>query len=160
MRGRSFARTWSAAVVVTVPAVSLLLPNYNSVPLGETASIEGGAFMARANDSSAGFFNPAGLAHAERSSISGGAGAYQFGSVTADAFLNVESSVQQIPALFGVVINDLAGRPMPASTRGCSAAAWVTSARRDSGLVLPLMASTRPCRDARWSPTSWSRPPA
>jgi hypothetical protein len=96
---------------VLVPSVSLLLPNYNSVPLGESASIEGGAFLARANDSSAGFFNPAGLAHAERSSISGSAGAYQFGSVTTDDFDNVASTFQQIPALFGVVVNDLWGRP-------------------------------------------------
>lgn len=92
------------------PSVSLLLPNYNSVPLGESASLEGGAFIARANDSSAAFFNPAGLAHAERSSISGSAGSFQFGSVSTDDFVNVESSFQQLPALLGVVVNELGGR--------------------------------------------------
>jgi hypothetical protein len=96
---------------LTVPSVSLLLPNYNSVPLGESASLEGGAFIARANDSSAAFFNPAGLAHAERSSISGSAGSFQFGSVSTDDFVNVESSFRQLPALLGVVVNELGGHP-------------------------------------------------
>ena len=59
--------------VVTVPSVSLILPNYNSVPVGETAALEGGAFVARANYTSAGFYNPAGLALAEQSAISGSA---------------------------------------------------------------------------------------
>ncbi len=42
------------ATPVTAPPVSLLLPNYNSVPVGEVAALEGGAFVARANDASAG----------------------------------------------------------------------------------------------------------
>ena len=45
---------------VTVPPISLILPNYNSVPIGEVAGLEGGAFVARANDTSSGFYNPAG----------------------------------------------------------------------------------------------------
>jgi hypothetical protein len=94
-----------------VPPVSLILPNYNSVPVGEAAALEGGAFLARANDSSAGFYNPAGLARAEQSSISGSAGAYQFGSVSPDGLDNVQGSFQQIPAMFAVLVSDLGGRP-------------------------------------------------
>lgn len=97
--------------VVTVPPVSLILPNYNSVPVGEVAALEGGAFVARANDTSAGFYNPAGLALAEQSAISGSAGAYQFGSVSPDALTNVQGTFQQIPAMFGVVVHDLLGHP-------------------------------------------------
>ena len=33
--------------VVTVPAVSVMLPNYNTVPIGEVASLEAGAFVAQ-----------------------------------------------------------------------------------------------------------------
>jgi hypothetical protein len=97
--------------VVTVPSVSLILPNYNSVPVGETAALEGGAFVARANDTSAGFYNPAGLALAEQSAISGSAGAYQFGTVSPDALTNVKGTFQQIPAMFGVVVHEFLGRP-------------------------------------------------
>lgn len=97
--------------VVTAPSVSLILPNYNSVPVGETAALEGGAFVARANDTSAGFYNPAGLALAEQSAISGSAGAYQFGSVSPEALTNVKGTFQQIPAMFGVVVHDFMGRP-------------------------------------------------
>jgi hypothetical protein len=95
---------------VTVPPVSLILPNYNSVPVGEVAGLEGGAFVARANDSSAGFYNPAGLARAEQSSISGSAGAYQFGSVSPEAFTNEEGTFQQIPSTFAVLVSNLGGR--------------------------------------------------
>jgi long-subunit fatty acid transport protein len=101
----------SPAPPVTVPAASLILPNYNSVPIGEVAALEGGAFVARANDSSAGFYNPAGLARAEQSSISGSAGAYQFSSVSPDGLTNTRSSFQQIPSQFAVVVSDLLGRP-------------------------------------------------
>jgi hypothetical protein len=97
--------------VVTVPPISLILPNYNSVPIGEVAALEGGAFVARANDTSAGFYNPAGLALAEQSAISGSAGAYQFGSVNPERLTNVKGTFQQIPAMFGVVVHNLLGRP-------------------------------------------------
>lgn len=97
--------------VVTVPAVSLILPNYNAVPVGEVAALEAGAFVARANDTSAGFYNPAGLALAQQSSISGSAGAYVFGSVSPEALDNVKGTFQQIPAMFGVVVHNLLGHP-------------------------------------------------
>jgi hypothetical protein len=104
------AQTAPTPPPVSVPPVSLILPNYNSVPVGEVAALEGGAFIARANDTSAGFYNPAGLAHAEQSSISGSAGTYQFGSVSPDALSNTTGSFTQIPAMFGVVVHDVLGR--------------------------------------------------
>jgi hypothetical protein len=100
-----------AAQAVSVPPVSLILPNYNNVPVGEVAALEGGAFVARANDTSSGFYNPAGLARAEQTSVSGSAGAYQFGSVSPEGLDNVEGSFQQIPSMFAVLVNDLLGRP-------------------------------------------------
>ena len=100
-----------SAPAATVPPVNLILPNYNSVPVGEVAALEGGAFLARADDASAGFYNPAGLVRAEQSSISGSSGTYQLGSVSPDRLTNVEGSFQQIPAMFAVLVTDLRGRP-------------------------------------------------
>ena len=94
---------------VTVPAVSVMLPNYNTVPIGEVASLEAGAFVARADDASAGFYNTAGLARAKRTSISGSAGAFQFGSVSPEGLTNVKGTFQQIPSMFGLVVNNLLG---------------------------------------------------
>src|SRR5688500_18269434 len=76
------AAAQAAPPPATVPAVSVVLPNYSTVPIGEVASLEGGAFVARADDASAGFYNTAGLARAERTSVSGSAGAFQFSSVS------------------------------------------------------------------------------
>jgi long-subunit fatty acid transport protein len=114
-----------AARAVTVPPVSLILPNYNNVPVGEVAALEGGAFVARANDTSSGFYNPAGLARADQTSVSGSAGAYQFGSVSPEGLDNVEGSLQQIPSMFAVLVNDLLGRPKWAGGFSITrAAAW------------------------------------
>jgi hypothetical protein len=103
------ATTTPPEAVVAVPSVSVILPNYNSVPIGEVAGLEAGAFVARANDSSAGFYNTAGLARAARSSISGGAGVFEFGSVSPDNLSNAKGTFQQIPAMFGVVVRNLLG---------------------------------------------------
>jgi hypothetical protein len=110
LAGGTPAVAQSSPPAVTVPPVNLILPNYNSVPVGEVAALEGGAFLARANDASAGFFNPAGLARAEQSSISGSSGTYQFGSVSPDRLTNVEGSFQQIPAMFAILVSQLGGR--------------------------------------------------
>ena len=105
------AAAQSSPPAATVPAVSVVLPNYNTVPIGEVASLEAGAFVARADDASAGFYNTAGLARAERTSVSGSAGAFQFNSVSPEGLNNVEGSFQQIPSMFGLVVHDLLGHP-------------------------------------------------
>jgi hypothetical protein len=89
---------------VAIAPINVLLPNYNGVPIGETGSLEVGAFLARANDSSAAFYNPAGLTRAERVSISGSAGVFQFGSVAADGITDAAHSFQQLPSTFAFVL--------------------------------------------------------
>jgi long-subunit fatty acid transport protein len=96
---------------VAVPPLNVMLPNYDSVPVGEIASLEAGAFLVRANDTSSVFYNPAGLVYAERTSISGSAGVFQFDSVTPRGLLGAGTSFQQIPSMFGFVLKDLLGRP-------------------------------------------------
>ena len=96
---------------MALPPVNVLLPNYNGVTIGEIASLEAGAFVVRANDTSAIYYNPAGVTNAERTSISGTAGVFQLSSVTAREAPTAGSSFQQIPAMFAVVVKDLFGRP-------------------------------------------------
>jgi hypothetical protein len=101
----------SALPPAAVPPVNVLLPNYDSVPVGEIGSLEAGAFLVRANDTSSIFYNPAGVTRADRTSISGTAGVFQFDTVTPRDFLKSGSSFQQLPSMFGFVLKDLLGRP-------------------------------------------------
>jgi len=110
--------------VATAP-INVLLPNYNGVPIGETGSLEVGAFLARANDSSSAFYNPAGLTRAERVSISGSAGVFQFGSVAADGITDAAHSFQQLPSTFAFVLpNVLNNNNMAAGFAIARTTAW------------------------------------
>ena len=91
--------------------MTLTLPNYGMTPIGQTAGLEGGAFVARANDASSNWYNPAGLALAEKSSVSSSAGTYQSFSLTPEALSRDDSggSSQTVPALVGVLVKNLFG---------------------------------------------------
>ena len=62
--------------IIPIAHSSIVLPNYNSNPIGERAGLQGGAFLVRVNDVSATWYNPAGLVKAQRNSISGNASAF------------------------------------------------------------------------------------
>ncbi len=94
---------------VAVPPVNIVLPNYNGVAVGEIAGLEGGAYVARANDASSVLFNPAGLPRAERTSVSGGAGVFDFTRVSPEGLDKDTGSFQQIPALVSFVMKDPMG---------------------------------------------------
>jgi len=100
-----------AAQQLEPPALTLTLPNYGMTPIGQTAGLEGGAFVARANDASSNWYNPAGLALAEKSSVSSSAGTYQSFSLVPEALSRDDSggSSQTVPALVGVLVKDLFG---------------------------------------------------
>jgi hypothetical protein len=95
---------------VAVPPLNVIVPNYNGVAVGEVASLEAGAYLARVEDGSATWFNPAGLARAETSSISGSAGVFQFGSVVPESLQTSGGSFQVVPAAVGFVVKHLLGR--------------------------------------------------
>ena len=78
---------------------AVLLPNYDRVPIGEVGALEGGAFTARADDASAGWYNPAGLVKSPQSSISGNAGIYE--SVEAGLGQDTSSGFSSIPTFVG-----------------------------------------------------------
>jgi hypothetical protein len=100
----------AAQAPVTTPPPYIVLPNYNGVPVGEIASLEAGAFLARANDSSSARFNPAGLSRAERTSISGSAGVFEFITVSPQDANHGGASFQQVPALVGFVVKKPLGQ--------------------------------------------------
>src|SRR5262249_46295743 len=89
---QGFEMTWRGALLAVVllpataaaqadqvatPPPNLVLSNYNSVPVGPYGGFEGAAYVARVDDPSASWFNPAGLAHQSAAQISGSAGVYQ-----------------------------------------------------------------------------------
>ena len=94
--------------IIQPPGFTLTLPNYGMTPIGQVAGLQGGAFVARANDASSNWYNPAGLALAQKSSISSSAGTYQSFSLVPEELTRDDSggSSQTIPALVGVVIKD------------------------------------------------------
>jgi hypothetical protein len=100
-------RAQSAGIVTPPPNV--LLPNANGVPPGQTANLEGGAYVARADDSSSNWYNPAGLARASTSSVSATGGAYQGTSVKMSAFPDAGGSFTHLPAVVGAVFKPSKG---------------------------------------------------
>jgi hypothetical protein len=111
----SAAPAWSQPSTQPLPPVAvaplnIILPNHNGVAVGEVASLEAGAYLARVEDGSATWFNPAGLARAEKSSISGSAGVFRFGTVVPESLQNSGGSFQQVPAAVGFVVKRLLGR--------------------------------------------------
>jgi hypothetical protein len=95
--------------IIQPPGFTLTLPNYLMTPIGQVGGLEGGAFVARANDASSNWYNPAGLALAHESSVSSSAGSYQLLSVLPKDLQDEDSggSSQQVPALVGVVVKKL-----------------------------------------------------
>ena len=87
--------------LVTTPPPNLVIPNYNSTPVGPFGGLEGAAFVARIGDPSAAWFNPAGLARQMTAQISGSAGVYQLTHVSPEALPNEGGAVQQLPNFVG-----------------------------------------------------------
>jgi len=90
---------------VSVP-MSLILPNYDRVPIGQREAIEAGAFAARTNDAGSNWFNPAGLARARESSINASATAWDLTRVSIEGFGESigRSRIGTIPTLFATVL--------------------------------------------------------
>ena len=119
MRARISALFVAAAVGVASPARAQqqiiapppnpVLSNVNGVPIGPFGGLEGGAYVARVDDPSASWFNPAGLSRATSSQISGNAGLYQFTSVAPTSLPNTGGGLQQLPNLVGYVAGRSAG---------------------------------------------------
>ena len=85
---------------------SAVLTNYDRVLIGQEEALESGAFVARVADSTAGWYNPAGLALVRRSVIGASATGYELqlidlGQIQAGSG---KVSLAQLPSYFGAVL--------------------------------------------------------
>jgi hypothetical protein len=92
---------WAQTDPLVTPPPNVVLNNANGVPVGPFGGLEAGAYVARVNDPSATWFNPAGLSRAKTTQISGSAGLYQFISVSPSSLPNPGGGLQQVPNLVG-----------------------------------------------------------
>jgi hypothetical protein len=93
------------ALPVPIPK-ALVFPNYDNVLVGQNQALEGGAYIARAGDASANFYNPAGLVLSEKTSLNASSTGYLVTRVSSEALNTSVSStkIDSLPAYFGVVI--------------------------------------------------------
>ena len=87
--------------LVTTPPPNIVIANYNSTPVGPYGGLEGTAYVARIDDPSAAWFNPAGLSRQPSAQISGSSGVYQRTAVAPQALPNEGGSIQQLPNFVG-----------------------------------------------------------
>ncbi len=130
--GAAPALAQGVATDLTTPPPNILLPNYNSVPIGPNAGLEGGAYVARVGDPSSAWINPAGLSRGDTAELSGAAGLYQLASVSPSALPDTGGSVQQLPSLVGVKVK--IGSKWTAGIAVLTASSWSQST--DSQLVV------------------------
>jgi hypothetical protein len=93
-------------VPVQIPK-TLVFPNYDNILLGKDQALEAGAFIARAGDASANFYNPAGLVQAEKTSLNASSTGWVQTKITSEALgTSVTSSkIDNVPGYFGAVID-------------------------------------------------------
>jgi hypothetical protein len=88
----------------TVPP-TLLLPNYDRVYPGLLEALEGGAFVARARQAPALFYNPAGIALVDRTVLNASAQGYQLTTLSGSGFEQSSGGVfETLPSFLGVVL--------------------------------------------------------
>jgi len=85
---------------ITSPPPNIVVPNYDGIPIGPLGGLEVSAYIARAADTSAPWFNPAGLSQAG-TQLYGSVGNYQFTTVTPKRLPDSGGSTQHLPNLVG-----------------------------------------------------------
>ena len=84
---------------------SLLLPNYDRVYPGLLEALEGGAFVARARNAPALFYNPAGIALSDRTVLNASAQGYQLITLSGSGFQQSSGGAfEAIPSFLGLVL--------------------------------------------------------
>jgi hypothetical protein len=99
----------SFAIPVPVPK-NIILPNYDNVLVGRVESVEAGAYLARTEDATASFYNPAGLAAADRTAVTASASGFVWSLLRSRALgqSTSNSRIENTPGYFAVVI----GKPI------------------------------------------------
>ena len=93
------------AIPVPIPKNNIL-PNYDNVFIGSVEAVEAGAYLARTNNASASFYNPAGLAASGNTSLSISANGFVWTKLTSHALGESVSSSQlgATPGYFAVAV--------------------------------------------------------
>jgi hypothetical protein len=82
---------------------NVILPNNYSLPIGQIGGLEGNAYTARASDPTALWFNPAGIAGANVSTVSASTGSFRVLTVSPQLLEGNGHSLDQLPAAVGLV---------------------------------------------------------
>ena len=84
---------------------ALVFPNYDNVFVGKEQAIEGGAYIARAGDAAANFYNPAGLVQTEKPELGASATGYVYTKLTSTLSGTSISSnkIDNVPGYIGAV---------------------------------------------------------
>ena len=92
-----------------------ILPNYHRVSVGQREALEGGAYVARTDDALANWYNPAGLASSEKTSLNASSNAYEWTTTTLSGIGEKTSGSRFSPVggFFGIVV----GEPIAKSQR-------------------------------------------
>jgi hypothetical protein len=83
---------------------NVILPNNNSLPIGEVGGLEANAYTARASDPTSLWFNPAGIAGANVSTVSASTGTFRILTVSPQKLEGSGGSIDQLPAAVGFVL--------------------------------------------------------
>jgi hypothetical protein len=85
---------------------SIIVPNYLQIPVGEWEALESGAYVARTRDGNANWYNPAGLALAERTAVNASANAYENTTLEFRTFKATDRTLRfaGVGGFFGVAI--------------------------------------------------------
>ena len=85
---------------------NVVLPNYDNVFIGTVEALEAGAYLARTEDATASFYNPAGLAAADKTSLSASANGFFWTELTSRALGQTTSASQlgSTPGYFAIVL--------------------------------------------------------
>ena len=79
--GVSLALLVSASALQGQLSPGNIVPNYDRVRIGQVEGLEGGAYVARTGDAGANWYNPAGLALADNTSLNASTNAYEYTTV-------------------------------------------------------------------------------
>jgi hypothetical protein len=95
-----------AQILLPLFPQSLVITNYDRLPVGAQEALEAGAYVARVGDSTSGWYNPAGLARVERTTIGASATGFESDIVSLEG-LEKEGgglSLYELPSFFGAVL--------------------------------------------------------
>lgn len=128
------ARAQTPSADVVTPPANILLPNYNNVPIGPNAGLEGSAHVARVGDPSAAWLNPAGLSRAETAEISGSSGLFQLVTVSPSTLPDSGGSVTQLPSLVGFTATNVGRKGLTVGLSVLTSSSW--QQQTDSQIVV------------------------